>query len=41
MIFLRMKNGKEYFREKTQVALGIKNITSDDIFEEQRRAVSK
>ncbi|MQP97202.1 AAA family ATPase [Streptococcus mitis] len=35
------ENGKEYFRKKTQEALGIEDITSEDIFQEQRRAVSK
>ncbi|HEV5165425.1 TPA: ATP-binding protein [Streptococcus pneumoniae] len=39
--FSKDGNGKEYFRKKTQVALGIENITSEDIFQEQRRAVSK
>lgn len=40
MIFLKMATEKNIL-EKTQVALGIENITSEDIFQEQRRAVSK
>ena len=39
--FFQDENGKEYFRKKTQEALGIENITSEDVFQEQRRAVSK
>ncbi|WP_082161866.1 ATP-dependent nuclease [Streptococcus sp. 400_SSPC] len=39
--FSNDENGKEYFRKKTQIALGIEDITSEDIFQEQRRAVSK
>ena len=35
------ENGKEYFRKKTKEALGIEDITSEDVFQEQRRAVSK
>ena len=35
------ENGKEYFRIKTKEALGIEDITSEDVFQEQRRAVSK
>lgn len=40
MIFLKMATEKNIL-EKIQVALGIENITSEDIFQEQRRAVSK
>ncbi len=35
------KNGKEYFLEKTKHSLQLGEVTSKDIFEEQRRAVSK
>lgn len=35
------KNGKEYFLEKTKHSLRLDEVTSEDIFEEQRRAVSK
>lgn len=35
------KNGKEYFREKTKVTLGIDDINATDIFEEQRRVFPK
>ncbi|CJV98849.1 Uncharacterised protein [Streptococcus pneumoniae] len=41
MIFLKMATEKNILEKKTQVALGIENITSEDIFQEQRRAVSK
>ncbi|HET5664447.1 TPA: hypothetical protein ACL8T8_001216 [Streptococcus pneumoniae] len=36
-----MATEKNILEKKTQVALGIENITSEDIFQEQRRAVSK
>lgn len=39
--FTKDENGKEYFRKKTQVALAREDIDSDDIFQEQKRAVSK
>lgn len=39
--FSKDENGKEYFRKKTQVALAREDIDSDDIFQEQKRAVSK
>lgn len=35
------KNGKRYFEKRTKNSLGIENITSNDIFEEQKRVVSK
>ena len=35
------KNGKEYFLEKTKHSLRLDEVTSEDIFEEQRRVVSK
>lgn len=35
------KNGKSYFIRKTKSSLGVDEITSDDIFEEQKRIVSK
>lgn len=35
------KNGKEYFLEKTKHSLQLGEVTSKDIFEEQRRVVSK
>lgn len=35
------KNGKEYFENKTKRALNIENVSANDIFEEQKRVVSK
>ncbi len=35
------KNGKDYFEIKTKYSLGLDEITSSDIFEEQKRVVSK
>lgn len=35
------KSGKEYFERKTKQSLGLDEITSDDIFAEQRRVVAK
>lgn len=35
------QNGKEYFKKRAQKELGLEDIKSDDIFQEQRRAVSK
>ncbi|MGQ7449538.1 AAA family ATPase [Streptococcus suis] len=34
-------NGKNYFESRTKTALGVDSVNSNDIFEEQRRAVSK
>ena len=35
------KNGKEYFIKKAKVSLGRETVRSNDIFEEQKRVVSK
>ena len=35
------KSGKKYFSKKTEASLGIEDITSEDIFAEQKRVVSK
>lgn len=35
------QNGKEYFKKRAQKELGLEDIKSEDIFQEQRRAVSK
>lgn len=34
-------NGKKYFEKKTKFSLSMENISSNDIFEEQKRVVSK
>lgn len=39
--FSNDQNGKEYFKKRAQKELGLEDIQSDDIFQEQRRAVSK
>ncbi len=39
--FSNDQNGKEYFKKRAQKELGLEDIKSDDIFQEQRRATSK